>query len=271
MEVLGIDIGSYGIKGCIVDTEKGEILSERYSTPPLDDTSPHKILSQLHEVARKFSWDGPMGCAFPAPVSRGVVLSTSRIDDSWVDADAATLFSEITGNPVTVLNDTDATGIAEMRCGVGRNQNGVVIVLTVGTGIGSSLFTDGKLVPNTELGLIEIKGITAEERASNKARKEEGIRKKVWARRLQLVLSHFENLFHPDLFILGGQLSRKAEKTFPYIKINTTFKAANFLNDASIVGAALCAADEYKARQEAGTPTTDVDIDEEAEQSSAFD
>ena len=245
MEVLGIDIGSYGIKGCIVDTKKGEILSRRYSTPPLEDTSPHKLLSQLHEVVRKnFSWDGPVGCAFPAPVSNGIVLSARRIDDSWVDADAEQLFSEITGNPVSVINDTDATGIAEMHFGVGQQQKGLVIVLTVGTGIGSSLFMDGKLIPNTELGQLEIRGISIEERASNKSRKEEGIRKKTWARRLQLMLETYENIFHPDLFILGGQLSRKADKTFPYIKINTVFKPASFLNDASIVGAAMVASEK---------------------------
>jgi len=248
MEVLGIDIGSYGIKGCIVDTKEGKILSDRYSTPPLDDTSPHKILARLHEVVNKhFDWEGPLGCAFPAPVRNGVVLSTRRIDDSWTDADAAHLFSEITDNPVTVINDTDATGIAEMRFGAGQNQrDGTVIVLTVGTGIGSSLFRERKLIPNTELGLIEIKGLSIEQRASNKVRKEEGIPKKAWAKRLQLVLENLENLFHPDLFILGGQLSRKADKTFPYISINTSFKAAGFLNDASIVGAAMIAADKQE-------------------------
>lgn len=250
MEVLGIDIGSYGIKGCIVDTEKGEIISDRYSTPKLDDTSPHKLLSLLHEVVRKeFKWDGPVGCAFPAPVSRGIVLSAKRVDDSWIDADAEQLFSEITGNPVAIINDTDATGIAEMNFGAGKGRDGLVIVLTVGTGIGSSLFMDGKLIPNTELGLIEIRGITVEQRASNKSRKEEGIRKKTWAKRLQLVLEHFENMFHPDLFILGGQLSRKADKTFPYIKINTSFRPASFLNDASIVGAAMVAADKKKKKE----------------------
>lgn len=245
MEVLGIDIGSYGIKGCIVDTEKGEIISDRKSTEPLEDTTPHKVLAQMHEIVRKeFDWDGPVGCAFPAPVNKGIVLSTKRIDDSWVDADAEQLFSEITDNPVSVINDTDATGLAEMYFGAGQQQEGLTIVLTVGTGIGSSLFMDGKLIPNTELGLMEIRGITVEERASNKSRKEEGIRKKTWAKRLQLVLEHFEKIFHPDLFILGGQLSRKADKMFPYIKINTTFKPASFLNDASIVGAAMIATDK---------------------------
>jgi len=249
MKILGIDIGSYGIKGCVVDTQKGEIISERYSTPPLDDTSPHKILSQLHEVVTTLNWEGPIGCAFPAPIRHGVVIDAIRIDPSWNDADAEMLFSEITDDPVTILNDTDASGLAEMRFGAGKNQDGVVIVLTVGTGIGSSLFSDGKLVPNTELGHIEIKGIRAEERASNKARKEEGIRKKKWARRLELMLTHYESLFHPDLFIIGGQLSRKAKKIFPYIKINTSFKPASFLNDASIVGAAMAMADRLEAKE----------------------
>lgn len=245
MEVLGIDIGSFGIKGCIVDTEKGEIISERKSTPPLEDTTPHKLLAQMHQIVhREFQWHGPVGCAFPAPVNKGIVLSTKRVDDSWIDTDAEQLFSEITDNPVSVINDTDATGLAEMHFGAGQNQDGLTIVLTVGTGIGSSLFMDGQLVPNTELGLMEIRGITVEQRASNKSRKEEGIRKKTWAKRLQLVLEHFEKIFHPDLFILGGQLSRKADKTFPYIKINTTFKPASFLNDASIVGAAMIATDK---------------------------
>ncbi|MDX1638854.1 MAG: ROK family protein [Balneolaceae bacterium] len=248
MEVLGIDIGSSGIKGCVVDTEKGELVSSRFSTDPLDETAPHKILSRLHDVVNKhFRWDGPVGCAFPAAINRGVVLSTKRVDDTWVDADAIQLFSEITDNPVSVINDSDATGIAEMRFGCGKNHNdGTVIVLTVGTGIGSAIFRDSLLVPNTELGLIEIKGLTIEQYASNKMRKDEGIRRKTWGKRLQHVLEFLETIFHPDLFILGGQLSRKAEKTFPYIKLNTSFKAARFLSDASIVGAAIVASGQTK-------------------------
>lgn len=245
MEVLGIDIGSYGIKGCIVDTQKGKILSEQYSTPPLEDTSPPKILSQMHQVVKKnFNWKGPIGCAFPAPVSHGNVVSAKRIDSSWVDVDAEQLFAEITGNPVSVINDTDATGLAEMHYGAGKHQDGFVIVLTVGTGVGSSLFMDGKLIPNTELGQVEIRGITVEERVSYRTRKAEGLGKKTWAKRLQLVLETYENVFHPDLFILGGQLSRKAKKIFPYIKINTSFKPASFENEASIVGAAMIATDK---------------------------
>ncbi|WP_138430859.1 polyphosphate--glucose phosphotransferase [Fodinibius saliphilus] len=245
MEVLGLDIGSYGIKGCIVDTEKGEIISEYKSTPPLEDSTPHKVLAKVyHLVHKEFEWDGPVGCAFPAPVNNGIVLSAKRIDDSWVDANAEQLLSDITDNIVTVINDTDATGLAEMRFGAGINQNGLTIVLTVGTGIGSSLFMDGNLIPNTELGLLEIDGTIVENHASNKIRKEENLRKKIWAKRLELVLEHFEKVFHPDLFILGGQLSKKTQKTFPYIKINTTFKPAEYQNEASIIGAAMVASNK---------------------------
>lgn len=242
MEVLGIDIGSYGIKGAIVDTEKGKILSEKKSTDKIEDTRPHKLISKLHKIVKKFDWDGPVGCAFPAATRKGIILSSERINEAWVDADAEHLFSEITGCKVSVINDTDATGLAEINFGVGKNVAGTVLVLTVGTGIGSSLFVNGILVPNTELGLIEVKGISVEDRASNKVRKEEGIQKKTWAKRLQFVLEHYEQIFHPELFILGGQLSKKAEKTLPYIKLNTRFKAAKFLNEASIVGAAYYAA-----------------------------
>lgn len=251
MEILGIDIGSYGIKGAIVDTEKGEIVSKKKSTDKIEDTRPHKLISKLHKIVKKFDWKGPVGCAFPAATTKGIILSTDRINETWIDADAEHLFSEITGCDVSVINDTDATGLAEMTFGVGKSVNGTVIVLTVGTGIGSSIFVDGKLVPNTELGQIEVKGITIEERASNKARKEEGIQRKTWAKRLQFVLEHYETLFHPDLFILGGQLSKKADKTFPYIKLSTKFRAAEFRNNASIVGAAYYAALQQEKRSKA--------------------
>ena len=232
-----------------MDTSSGAILSEEKIIEKANDTRPHKLISKLHKVVKKFGWNGPIGCAFPAAVTNGIVLSTTRLDQGWVDADANHLFSEITGCDVNVINDTDATGIAEMTFGAGRGQEGTVLVLTVGTGIGSAIFRDGILLPNTELGQIEIKGISIEERASNRARKEEGIRKKIWAKRLQLMLQHYEQLFHPDLFILGGQLSKKVDKTFPFIKIKTAFKAAHFQNDASIIGAAMHAANIFSKNQ----------------------
>ena len=246
MEILGIQIGSTSIKGAIIDTEKGEIVSGKKSTDNIEDTRPHKLISKVHKVVKKFDWKDQIGCAFPAPTNKGTVLSVSRINEAWIDADAEHLFSEITGCRVSVINDTDATGLAEMTFGAGRKRKGTVIVLSVGESVGSSIFVDGMLVPNTELGQIEIKGISIEERASNKARKEEGIPRKTWAKRLQFVLEYYEGLFHPDMFILGGQLSKKPEKVFPYIKLSTRFKPAEFGNDASMVGAAYYASFKQK-------------------------
>lgn len=238
MEILGIDIGSKGIKGAIVDTEAGEIVSGKKSTDNIEDTRPHKLISKLHKVVKKFDWTGPVGIAFPAATHKGFIMSADRVDGAWKDADAEHLFSEITGCKVHVINDTDATGLAEMTFGVGRKTTGTVIVLTVGHGIGSSIFVDRNLVPNTELGKIQFKGETIEEYASNRVRKEESLQRKEWAKRLQKVLEYYEGLFHPELFIMGGQLSKKAKKTLPYIKIETRLKPAEFKNNASIVGAA---------------------------------
>ncbi|GAB5410320.1 MAG: ROK family protein [Balneolaceae bacterium] len=246
MEVLGIYIGSTSIKGAIVDTEKGEIVSGKKSTDNIEDKRPHKLISKLHKVVKKFDWKGPIGCAFPAATDKGIIISTNRINKAWIDADAEHLFSEITGCKVSVINDTDATGIAEMTFGVGRKTSGTVIVLSVGSSVGSSIFVDGVLVPNTELGQMEVKGITIKERISNLNRKDEGISRKVWARRIQYVLEYYESLFHPNLFILGGRLSKKPEKTLPYIKLSTRFKTAEFGNDASIVGAAYYASKKQK-------------------------
>lgn len=250
MEVLGIEIGNEGIKGAIVDTTKGEIISAKKSIDISEDTRPHKLISKLHKIVKKFDWKGPIGCAFPAATHKGIILSGDRVNKAWIDADAEHLFSEITGCNVSVINDTDATGIAEMTFGVGKKVMGPVVVLTVGQTIGSSIFMDGILLPNTELGKIEIKGISIEERASNRTRKEEGIQRKTWAKRLQFVLEHYENLFHPTMFILGGTLSKKADKTLPYIKLSTKFKAASFQNEASIVGAAYYAASVQENRKE---------------------
>jgi len=248
LEVLGIDIGSYGIKGAIVDTVLGEIISKKKSAGELEDTRPHKLISKMHTIVKQFNWTGPIGCAFPAAMNRGIVISANRVDEAWIDADAAHLFSEITSCPVSVINDTDATGLAEMTFGAGKNQKGTTIVLTVGTGVGSSIFNNGILLPNTELGLLQIKGTPIEEQASNRARKEEGIKRKTWAKRLQATLEHYEKVFHPDLFIMGGQVSKKPEKTFPFIKINTKLKPATLKNEASIVGAAYYASLKQKIK-----------------------
>lgn len=248
MEVLGIDIGSYGIKGAIVDTLLGEIISKKKTTGELEDTRPHKLISKMHDIVKQFNWKGPIGCAFPAAMNNGIVLSATRVDEAWVDADAAHLFSEITGCPVNVINDTDATGLAEMTFGAGKKQQGTTIVLAIGTGVGSSIFNNGILLPNTELGLMQVKGVTIEKQASNRVRKEESIKRKAWAKILQSSLEHYERIFHPDLIILGGQVSKKPEKTFPFIKINTKLKPATFKNEASIVGAGYYASLQQKIK-----------------------
>ena len=250
MEVLGIDIGVTGIKGAIVDTEVGDLCSKVKTIDPVKTMEPHKLVSKVHKLVKKFSWKGPIGCAFPAPIGNGMVLSTHRIHDSWLDVDVEHLFSEITDHAVSVLNDSDAAGMAEMKFGVGKDKSGTVIVLTVGDGVGSSVFNNGKLIPNVELGFVEQRGITVEERISNRVRKEEGITHKTWGTRLQYILENYERMFHPSLFILGGQLSKKADKTFPFIKLGTKFKPASFTKEASIVGAAMYAYQKQSQKKE---------------------
>lgn len=250
MDVLGIDIGSSEIRGCVIDTKEGRAVSEVLSISGLKSSSPHKVASTLHKlVAKEFKWSGLMGVALPEAVRGGVTFSGRRLDSSWESTDAEHLISEITGNQAAVINDADAGGIAEVTFGVGRDHNGVLIMLTIGTGIGSALFVDRKLVPNTELGLMEIRGVSAQDRASNRSRKEEGLSRKSWAKRVEFVLERYERVFHPDLFIIGGQMSRKAEKTLPYIKIRTPLKGASFQADASMVGAAVFAADRRKGEK----------------------
>ena len=184
MEILGILIDGESVKGAIVDTDKGEILSEKRSIDAISDTRPHKLISKMHKIVKKFNWEGPIGVALPAAVRKGRILSTHILDEAWVDADADHLFSEITGCDVQVMNSSDAAGLAEIRWGIGKGVAGTVIVFTIGENIGSSVFVNGNLVPNTDLENIEINGISVEERASNKVRKEEGIQRKTWAKRL---------------------------------------------------------------------------------------
>ncbi|MCH8487933.1 MAG: ROK family protein [Candidatus Cyclonatronum sp.] len=240
MEILGIDIGGSGIKGCITDCKTGALIGERFRLASPEVTAPHKLLSRVHQVVSHFNWTGPIGFCMPEPVRNGIVLRTLHFDPSWTDVNAAALFEELTDCPVSVINDADAAGLAEVQFGVARNIKGVVILLTVGTGIGSSLFVNGHLVPNTELGLIPVEGDTsAAELASVKTKHDEGLKRKKWAKRLEHVLQKYEQIFHPDLFVISGSLSNKAEKTFQHIDINTPLKPARFLNNAGIVGAAL--------------------------------
>jgi polyphosphate glucokinase len=190
-----------------------------------------------------FGWKGPVGVTFPGVVTRGTTRTAANVDAGWIDRDARGLIGERLGLPVTVLNDADAAGIAEMAFGAGRGRKGTVIVLTFGTGIGSAIFSEGRLVPNTELGHLELQGYEAEERASAKAREDEDLSWAQWARRVRKYLAYVEMLFWPELFVIGGGVSRKAEKFLPLVEgLRAEVVPAELRNNAGIVGAAMQAA-----------------------------
>lgn len=241
MEILGIDIGGTGIKGAPVDTERGVLLAERQRIDTPKPARPQDVADVVSELVRQFDWKGPFGCTMPSVVRHGVVYTAANIDKSWIGTNATHLFHQQTGLPVDVVNDADAAGIAEMQFGAGREQQGVVIILTFGTGIGSALFVNGILVPNTELGHLEIRGKDAELRASERARIERDLSWEKWAEKVSEYLQRMEALFWPDLFIVGGGASKKADKFLPLLELNTPIVPAQLLNDAGIVGAAMAA------------------------------
>ena len=243
MEILGIDIGGSGIKGAIVDTERGEFASDRLRIETPQPAKPPAVADVVARIVSHFDWQAAIGCTFPAVVQHGVTLTAANVDDEWIGADAKTLMEQKTGNPVIVLNDADAAGIAEMKFGAGRERRGLVVILTLGTGVGSSLFINGHLVPNTEFGHLIIRGKDAEWRTSDRARQEKDYSWKAWGKRLSEHLQYMETLITPDLFIIGGGVSKKYEKFFPHIRCDTQIVPAQLRNRAGIVGAAIAAAD----------------------------
>lgn len=254
MELLGIDVGGSGIKGAPVDTDAGEMLTERHRIPTPQPAKPEAVAEIVGEVARYFDWSGPIGIGFPAVVRRGYTYSAANIHKSWIGAHAARLFREATGCPVRVLNDADAAGIAEMTFGAGAGRDGTVMVITIGTGLGTALFVDGVLVPNSEFGHIEIRGKDAEERASDRVREEKKLSWKQWAKRFDEYLEALEALISPDLFILGGGASRKFDKFGRYLSVRAEVVPAEMRNEAGIVGAALAAL-HIKPQDSAAPPT----------------
>jgi len=242
MAVLGIDIGGSGIKGALVDLDAGDFLGERHRIKTPEKSTPSAVAEVILELVRHFQYDGPIGCGFPAVIRDGVACSAANIDQKWIGTNADQLFSESTGNPVYTLNDADAAGLAEMTYGVGREQQrGVVLMLTLGTGIGTALFLDGKLLPNTELGHVEIRGKDAERRASDAARKKKGLTFYQWSERLQEVLDTYEKLFSPDVIIVGGGVSKHADEFLPLLKTRAVLKPAYLRNKAGTIGAAVYA------------------------------
>jgi len=244
MNILGIDIGGTGIKGAPVNVETGELTDERFRIPTPHPALPNAVADVVEEIAKHFHHTGPTGVTFPGIIKKGVVYSAANVDKSWVNTDAGALFHNHLGGPVTVLNDADAAGIAEMQFGAGRGRNGIVILLTFGTGIGSAIFNDGKLLPNSEFGHLQIREKDAEKRVSEKAREEKNLDWDEWSDRVSEYLSELEKLFSPDLFIIGGGLSKKADKFLPLLtaKTEVLVEAAQMRNEAGIIGAACLAA-----------------------------
>ncbi|WP_327709069.1 ROK family protein [Streptomyces sp. NBC_00464] len=243
MEIFGVDIGGSGIKGAPVDLDRGDLAQERHKVLTPHPATPEDVAGSVAEVVSHFDWKGPVGITFPGVVTGGLTRTAANVDKGWVDLDARTLLGDKLGLPVTVLNDADAAGIAEMTFGAGRDRKGTVIMLTLGTGIGSALFIDGRLVPNTELGHLELHGHEAEKHASTKAKEDEDLSWHHWAHRVQKYLAHVEMLFSPELFIIGGGVSRKAEKFLPLIEhVRAEMVPAELQNNAGIVGAAMAAA-----------------------------
>jgi polyphosphate glucokinase len=244
MRVFGIDVGGSGIKGAPVDTRTGELLAERSRIKTPKPATPEAIVATAVEVVRGSGWDGPVGCGFPAVVKDGVVRTAANIDERAIGFDMRGKLAQELGTPVRVINDGDAAGLAEMRWGAGRAVEGVVLMLTLGTGIGTSLFVEGRLVPNTELGHIEIRGKDAEHRASDSARKRDDLSWREYAGRLDEYLHKIEDLLWPDLIVVGGGISKKSEKFFPHLTAHTRIVRAEMLNEAGIAGAALAGISE---------------------------
>lgn len=242
MEMMGIDIGGSGIKGVPVDLETGEFVGERFRLVTPEAAKPADVAKTVAQVVANFGWQGPVGAGFPAVVRNGTVFTAANIDASWIGIDVQQLFQKATGCPFFVLNDADAAGMAEMKFGVGRRYpKGVAIMITIGTGLGTAIFVDGKLVPNTELGHIEIRGKDAEWRASDAARQRKDLSWEAWGGKFNEYLNRMEALFWPDYFILGGGISKTSEKFMPYLHVRSTIVIAELLNQAGIVGAALYA------------------------------
>jgi polyphosphate glucokinase len=240
-QAFGIDIGGSGIKGALVDTTTGALLTSRvrYATP--SPSTPDLVAEIVARIVSEAGWDGVIGATFPAVIKHGVALSAANVDPSWIGTDVDAVFTKATTGDVIVLNDADAAGIAEARFGAAKGVSGVVIMLTFGTGIGSALLVDGKLVPNTELGHLELDGYDAETRAAASVREKSGMSFKKWAQRVQRYLSHVERLFSPDLFVVGGGVSKEAPKWVPLLTLTAPVKPAQLLNNAGIVGAAVAA------------------------------
>jgi polyphosphate glucokinase len=239
MEILGIDVGGSGIKGAPVNLETGEMTAERFRLATPEGGKPGDMANTMAEVAQHFNWKGPIGVGFPAAVVDGIVMTAANIDSSWIGTNVERLIQDASACPAFVANDADVAGFAEMAFGAGKGQRGLVLVITLGTGVGTAIFVNGVLVPNTELGHIEIRGKDAELRVSDAARQRKDWSYREWAVRVNEYLGRMEDLFWPSLIIIGGGISKQSEKFFPYLRTRARLERAQLLNQAGIVGAAI--------------------------------
>jgi polyphosphate glucokinase len=239
---FGVDVGGSGIKGGIVDMDTGLLIGERIKVLTPQPATPSAVAKAIAEVVNGFGWTGPLGVTYPGVITHGVAQTAANVDKSWIGSNARDVISaELDGQEVTILNDADAAGLAEERYGAGREQSGLVVLLTFGTGIGSAVIHNGTLIPNTEFGHMEVGGKEAEHRAASSVKERNGWSYEKWAKQVTRVLVAIENLIWPDLFIAGGGISRKADKWLPLLENRTPVVAAALQNTAGIVGAAMAA------------------------------
>lgn len=250
MNVLGIDIGGSGIKGAPVDADRGTLLSDRYRlvTPKL--AKPDAVAETVAAIADKFDWDGPIGCTVPAIVQKGIARSAANIHPDWIDTHVEELLGGATGLPVFAINDADAAGLASIQFGAARGRRDLVFFMTIGTGIGTAVFIDGTLVPNTEFGHLEIEGMSAEQYCSNRARKRADLSWTEWADRFQCYLDMIERLMSPDLLVIGGGVSRphRAQKFADKLHVRCELAIEVLENEAGIIGAACAASRRFAGR-----------------------
>ena len=239
---FGIDVGGSGVKGGIVDLDSGQLIGERFKLATPQPATPDAVAKSIAEVVAHFGWDGPLGVTYPGVVADGIVWTAANVDKGWIGLNAKEVVgAALDGQQVTVLNDADAAGLAEEKFGAGRDNTGVIVLLTFGTGIGSAVIHNGVLLPNTEFGHLEVGGKEAEHRAASSVKERKDWSYERWTEEVTKVLVAIENAIWPDLFIAGGGISRKADKWVPLLKNRTPVVAAALQNTAGIVGAAMAA------------------------------
>ena len=239
MQALGIDIGGSGIKGAPINLKTGKLIQERLRIETPNPATPDSVLKIIHKIVNHFEWEGDIGCGFPAVITNKIVQTASNIDKKWIGKNLSNYYNKENSKNISFINDADAAGLAEMKFGNGLNYAGLTILTTVGTGIGTALFKDDKLIPNTELGHLMLNGIIAEHYTSDAIRKKEDLSWKKWALRFNEYLKEIERLLWPDQIIIGGGISKKTDKILKHIDIKAKIVPAKLKNDAGIIGAAL--------------------------------